>query len=277
MHYALYIASGIGAIALFMMMPRRGYTPRKIGALLGALTLGGAWLYLAKNLPESLGLDRSAFAYYYIFSGLAIASAARVITHTKPVYAALWFMMVILASAGLFLVLGVEFIAMAVVIIYGGAILVTYMFVIMLAAQSVPTNTDTTGDSPDFDRVAYEPVAAIAAGFLMLAVLLGVVFHPLQANPAAGAPTDQQIIDTVLTDRPNKRLAQHVGNDQAADLSLALADTAGLSNTERVGLNLFQGHPLGLELAGVILLVSLTGAVVIARVRIAPTVPEPAP
>ena len=38
MHYALYIASAIGAVALYMMMPRRGYNPRKIGALLGALS-----------------------------------------------------------------------------------------------------------------------------------------------------------------------------------------------------------------------------------------------
>jgi len=275
MHYALYIASAISAVALYMMMPRRGYNPRKIGALLGALTLGGLWLYLHKRLPAALGLEPAAFAYYYVFSALAIGSAVRVITHTKPVYAALWFVMVVLASAGMFLVLEAQFIAFAMVIIYGGAILVTYMFVIMLASQDeAPANPDD--DSLQYERVAYEPLAAIAAGFLLLAVLLSAIFSPYEPNPMAQGQTDAQIIHSVLTDRPDKRLARHVGYYQAKSLPAAMADPLRLTNTERVGLDLFRNHPLGLELAGVILLASLVGAVVIARKQVEPEPVEPA-
>ena len=274
MHYALYIASAIGAVALYMMMPRRGYNPRKIGALLGALTLGGLWLYLHERLPAALGLEPAAFAYYYVFSALAIGSAVRVITHTKPVYAALWFVMVVLASAGMFLVLEAQFVAFAMVIIYGGAILVTYLFVIMLASPNdPPENPDD--NSLDYDRIAYEPLAAIAAGFLLLAVLLGAIFSPYEPNPMAHGQTDAQIINSVLTDRPDQRLARHVGPEQADQLPAAMANPTRLTNTERVGLDLFRSHPLGLELAGVILLVSLVAAVVIARKQIEPEPLEP--
>ena len=278
MPYALYIASALGAAALLMMMPRQGYTPLKLGMLAGAVTLGGLWLLLARQMPDAVGLDAGAWPYYYVFSAIAIASAARVITHTKPVYAALWFIMVVIATAGLFLTLAAEFMAFAMVIIYGGAILVTYMFVIMLASQSGDTTvvhttaeSDATEDeamtSPVYDRVAREPLAACAVGFVLLAVLLAVMFpgEAMRRNPAMAAESDSAVVATLLPERAARRLPE----DVAAKLADAgVTDAAGVSNVERVGLDLFQRHPLGIELAGVILLVSLVGAVVIARTRV---------
>ncbi|MBI1337203.1 MAG: hypothetical protein GC164_09610 [Phycisphaera sp.] len=272
MVYALYTASVIGAIALWMMMPRRGYNPRKIGAILGAATLGGTWLVLSRELPGDLGISRVAFGYSYIFSAIAIIAAVRVITHNRPVYSALWFVLVVLSSAGLFLTLDAQFMALAMVIIYGGAILVTYVFVIMLAAQA----DDPEGKQvvTEYDAVAREPAGAIAAGFLLLAVLLGVYFQPgsLVANPDAAAPSDAQLIASTLTDRPAKKIEDRLGAD-------ATDRTQHLDNIERIGLDLFTSHPLGLELAGVILLVSLVGAVVIARQRVEnePIVPDTQP
>ena len=272
MPYALYIASVIGALALLLMMPRRGYTPWLIGALLGGATLGGLWLVLARFLPPgeadvaqagttgSAGLVPSgAMPYYYIFSFIAIGAAARVITHTRPVYSALWFVMVVLATAGLFVLLSAEFMAFALVIIYAGAILVTYVFVIMLASQPGEAGGESQAEA-GADRVAREPAAAVMAGFLLLAVLLTVAFDGRGLSPSAPAPTDAQLIETVLTERPAARLAATTGEVPVAN--------AALANAERVGLDLFRSHPLGLELAGVILLVSLVGAVVIARQRV---------
>ncbi len=141
MIWALYIASAFGAIALLLMMPRRGFNPRAIGVLLAAAALGGLWLYLGRSLPEVLGIDAAAMGYYYAFSGIAIFSAACMITHTRPVFSALWFIMVVLAVTGLLILLSAEFMAAALVIIYGGAILVTYLFVLMLAA---PPADDTS-------------------------------------------------------------------------------------------------------------------------------------
>ena len=279
MQYTLYITSVIGAISLYMMMPRAGYNPRTIGALLGGITLGALWLQLYKQIPQPMGLEQGAFPYYYVFSGLAIGSAVRVITHTKPVYAALWFVMVILASSGLFLTLSAGFIAFAMIIIYGGAILVTYLFVIMLAAKDQPSHAsdDHAGHLPLYNLVAYEPAGAVAAGFLLLAVLLTAIFDPIPRNAGAMAPSDHEIITTVLTDRPDQRLANLVDPEEAAFLPRELVDPQLLSNTEKVGLDLFQSHPLGLELAGIILLVALVGAVVITKQHVEPETSNPLP
>lgn len=271
MPYALYVASVLGALALLLMMPRKGYSPRKLGMLLGVAALGGLWLYLKQNrldVLSSLGLPEGGMAYYYIFSGLAIGSAVRVITHPKPVYSALWFVMVVLSSAGLFIALSAEFMAFAMIIIYGGAILVTYLFVIMLAAQSGDSADNTEGT--EYDTVAREPVAAVAVGFLLLAVLLTVIFDAgegrLSRIPARLDSSRSADARTVLAPRPLLTFNPAGGEmEQEGPTTPPPRDT---TNIERVGLDLFSNHPLGLELAGVILIVSLVGAVVIARKQV---------
>lgn len=268
MIYALYIATAVGAVSLFLMMPRQGFNPRAIGGLLGAMTLGSLWLFLSRKMPVSTGFSGAAMGYYYVFSAIAVVAAARVITHTRPVYAALWFIMVVLAAAGLFLVLEAEFMAAAMVIIYGGAILVTYVFVIMLASDARPP--DGTDAMPEYERVAREPAAAVAVGFLLLAALLSVQFQPMQRHEAAAALSDGIVIRQDLPHRAPQRLIERLeaaGHPIPANVA---ADARRLQNVERVGMDLFESHPLGLELAGVILLVSLVGAVVIARKRVEP-------
>lgn len=283
----LYIASILGAIALLMMMPKRRLNLKPLGALLGAATLGGLWLVLTRQfdfwatLPapsppgfggeQSTGIETAAFAFHYIFGFIAIAAAVAVITNKRPVYAALWFVMVVLASAGMFITLSAEFIAFAMVIIYAGAILVTYMFVIMLASEQ-QQSADTQA-APEYERVAREPFAAVAAGFLLLAVLLNVAFEPMTTVDAARAPNDAALIKSTLTGRSDvtAKGATPLTPEQAAIANTPEGEKptpARLSNVERVGLDLFTSHPLGLELAGIILLVALIGAVVIAKTRV---------
>ncbi len=263
----LFLASVLGALALVLLMPRPGRSLRLLGALIGASALGGAWLAVAlggdlltKFAEGTLGLPSVAFVYYYLFSLIAIAAAVRVITHTRPVYSALWFIMVVLASAGLLLVLSAEFMAFAMVIIYGGAILVTYMFVIMLASQNEPEHED---DIPAYDRYALEPMWACVAGFLLLAILLSIYFspHAASANPAAAMRSDSEVIANQLTNRSIR-----AGKEDLA--SSPSVSATRVSNVERVGMDLFESHPLAIELAGVILLVSLIGAVVIAKTHV---------
>ena len=75
MDFALYMASGIGAIAVYLMMPRRGVNLALVGGLLGAITLGGLWMWLSRFLPQQLGMERAVFGYYYVFSAIAIVAA----------------------------------------------------------------------------------------------------------------------------------------------------------------------------------------------------------
>lgn len=271
MTYPLYIASAAGAMALLMMMPRRHASRVWIsfGAIIGGCTLGAFWLYLSRQMTHAPGISEAAMAYYYLFSLIAVGAAARVITHTKPVFAALWFVMVVLASAGLFLVLDAEFMAAALVIIYGGAILVTYVFVIMLAAESGdPRDAD---DTPEYERIAREPAAAVIVSFVLLAALLSVLFLPMQRNLAMRDTTDRRVIANVLTNRPAQQLVDQLNDAGQAAPKVIRAEAATLDNVESVGLDLFNNHPLGLELAGVILLVALVGAVIIARKQVEPT------
>lgn len=268
MDFVLYIATVTGAVALVMMMPRPRYAPRTLGAILGAATLGGAWLYLARTLPADATGPTAQRVYYYIFSAIAIGAAVRVITHDKPVFSALWFVLVVLASAGLLLALEAEFMAMAMVIIYGGAILVTYVFVIMLASQSADPND--SGSTPIYDRAAREPIAAVAVGFLLLALLLNVTFASLERR-APSAPAADDVVQRMLARRPAHQFAAELALSASAGAMPSHPVHDRLTNTEAIGLDLFRRHPLGLELAGVILLVALIGAVVIARMPIPET------
>lgn len=302
MVYAIYIASILGAIALMLMLPanqastsqyrapNRGVAG-KIGALLGCATLGGLWLALYPLLPADHGIPGGGWAmlYFYLFSSLGIFSAVKVITHAKPVYSALWFVMVVLSSAGIFLLLEAEFMAFAMVIIYGGAILVTYVFVIMLATQTPAEATQfelnkaaataaesaSSSDTASGSKFNLEPALACVSGFLLLAVLLSVHFQPMQPNRSEYARgwSDDKIAGQVLTQRPLQRLQEqhwNLATEPGMDSPLLTPTTnpTAVRNVERIGLDLFRSHPLGLELAGVILLVSLVGAVVIARMKV---------
>ncbi len=268
---ALYGATVLGAVAMVLMLPSRagGATLRLIGAVVGAAGLGGLWLAFCPYMPwvsgaagrgGETGLGEGAFAFYYVFSGIAIVSGVRVITNTRAVYSALWFVMVVISTAGLFLTLEAEFMAFAMLIIYGGAILVTYMFVIMLASQ--PQVSDKPEDQPEFERLAWEPMWASVAGFLLLAAVLSVVFdrtgdgQGFTRNPSAAA--DIEAAEMTLSDRPMG------GRDAVTGERIV----APIGNVEMVGLNLFEQNPLAIELAGVILLLSLVGAVVIAKTRV---------
>jgi NADH-quinone oxidoreductase subunit J len=100
--------------------------------------------------------------YFYLFSSIALLASARVITHTRPVYSAIYFLLVIVSVAAMLVLLSAEFVAVALIIIYAGAILVTYLFVIMLAQQP---------GLPIHDRRAREPFAAVLAGFVLTAAM----------------------------------------------------------------------------------------------------------
>ena len=72
-----------------------------------------------------------AFAFY-LFATLVIASGAMTIASRNPVHSVLWLILAFFNAAGLFLILGAEFIAMLLVIVYVGAVAVLFLFVVMM-------------------------------------------------------------------------------------------------------------------------------------------------
>ncbi|MFG0256467.1 MAG: NADH-quinone oxidoreductase subunit J, partial [Phycisphaerales bacterium JB043] len=166
----VYAGIALGAIGVYIALPRRGSGPRGLGALIAA---AGAGLVLVSLTVVLLRTDATLNVFFHVFGFLALASALRVITHPRPVYSALYFILTILSSAGLFLLLSAEFLTFALIIIYAGAILITYLFVIMLAAQA-PSEEQAASIS-GYDAQAREPIAAVFAGFVLLAVLTGML------------------------------------------------------------------------------------------------------
>ena len=242
--------------------------------------------------------------FFYLFSMIAVGSALRMITHPRPVYAALYFVLTILASSGLFLILSAEFMAVAVIIIYAGAILITYLFVIMLATQA-PTD-DQIDALADYDLEAREPLIASAIGFVLMAVLTTVLFagvrsidraagedlytihaeqnreiarmpgrieHALNADLLPREELDGRAPIELMRDGyavteivPDTRRVVLTNGDErvAMDWPVDLQ----LYNVEDVGFNLLEDHPGSIEIAGVILLMAMLASVVLARRKV---------
>ena len=99
---------------------------------------------------------------FWLFAAAAIVCAILMITNRNPVYSALWFALVTLSVCGLFLLQSAPFLAAATVIVYAGAIVVTFVFVIMLAQQSGATV---------YDQRSRQPLLATVAAFLLLGAL----------------------------------------------------------------------------------------------------------
>lgn len=292
----------LGAVGVCLALPRRGLTPQVVGAAVAGLAAGVVVLTLTLKNPE-----HRPNVYFYIFAAVALGSAVRVITHPKPVYAALYFILTIIASAGLYLVLSAEFMAFALIIVYAGAILITYLFVIMLASQSASEETDK--GEQEYDISAREPIAASVVGFLLLATLTAFAFRgaaelPGSVSATSGLtkhPLSVGVVEretAILADMP-RRVEQElrragllkdgdkvvVSEDGAADVDLAggtigvvrasggterVAIPAGFmpKNVESVGFNLLRDHPGSIEIAGVVLLMAMLGAVVLSRKQV---------
>jgi NADH-quinone oxidoreductase subunit J len=214
----LYLAFAAGGFGVYLMMPRAERSTTAVGGLIAVASLLGLFALIGSRLSGAGG----GSVYFYLFAAIAIAGAARVVTHPKPVYSAIYFVLVVIAVAALLVLLQAEFLAAALVIIYAGAILVTYLFVIMLAQQP---------GSPMYDRSAREPFAAVVAGFLLMGAVAGQA--GALSNGATPAPTSSII-----------------------------------GGTAAMGAIVTTKYVVVLEVAGILLLVSMVGAIALSRKRV---------
>lgn len=296
----LYLGVALGAVGIWMSLPRRRVNPQLLGGLVAAVALGLLLIGLGVRARDAGQLPNF---YFWIFALIALGASLRVITHQRPVYAALYFILTILASAGLFLILSATFMAFALVIIYAGAILITYLFVIMLATQA-PSEEDVEALA-DYDVAAREPTAAAVVGFALLAVLSTMVFTGVRQLPPEEAVAASAVHDPVLLEMParvERALAAHglLGSGEALVVDAAgraavdtVARTAlvgvpagvgeagvplyrdqrvvelppevAASNVESLAYDFLNMHPGAIEIAGIILLMAMLGAVVLSR------------
>jgi len=248
----ILVLSAVAGVGTLLLLPgRREATLRKIG---GVIVLVGFLILAALLIHHVNALGQGHMSvYFWVFSAIAIAGGFRVITHPRPVYSALYFVLSVMATAGLFILLWAEFMAAALIVIYAGAILVTYVFVIMLATQSVASGMSSTAQAPagevgalaEYDVVSREPIVACAIGFTLMAVLLFVIFDRAPATAGGGLAAAGPVIPSVP------------GNPEATPGSV-----------QALGTYLFKSQLVNLELAGLILTIAMVGAILIARRRV---------
>jgi NADH:ubiquinone oxidoreductase subunit 6 (subunit J) len=142
----LYTACVVGAIGLYLIMRPHRKATRIVGTIAGA----GALAFIMVKVLEGLDADAPVPILEIIFGLAAITGAARMVTHPRPVFAAIYFVVVVVSSAGMFLLMDAEFMAFSLIIVYAGAILITYLFVLMLAQDA----TSTAGEAPPSKRIA---------------------------------------------------------------------------------------------------------------------------
>lgn len=155
----------LGLFGVYLLLPQARRRPgpwRSVGLLLclAAVFFLAGWSFARYEavLPEKL--------LFYSFAGLAILGGGLLITQKNPVHAAISFALVVLSTCGLFLLLGAPFLTAATIVVYAGAIIVTFLFVIMLAQQSGVSAAD---------QRSREPFLASLAGFVLLGALLCVL------------------------------------------------------------------------------------------------------
>ena len=162
--------------------------------------------------------------FFYIFAGVAIASAFMVIAARNPVHSVLFLILAFVNAAGLFVLMGAEFLAMILVIVYVGAVAVLFLFVVMML-------------DVDF--------AALRQGFLHylpVGVVIGGIFV-LELVAVVGAwAMDPKVLRTPMNPIP------------AADQ---------MTNTEAIGRVLYTQYVYFFQAAGLILLVAMIGAIVL--------------
>jgi NADH:ubiquinone oxidoreductase subunit 6 (subunit J) len=159
--WPVLLTAALGCAAIYLLLPRARRYPPLWGAFAAGLALVGlGWLFWHTELVlvETL--------LFYAFAGLAIVFGGLMITHRNPIHAALSFAMVVLSTCGLFLLLAAPFLMAATIIIYAGAIVVTFLFVIMLAQQAGLSSAD---------QRSREPLLATVAGFVLLGALVCVL------------------------------------------------------------------------------------------------------
>ena len=158
---------------------------------------------------------------FYLLAAVAVLGGLMVVTAKNPVHSVLWLILAFFSSAGLFVLLGAEFLAMLLVVVYVGAVAVLFLFVVMML------DVDFVRLREGYAR--YLPLAAIVAGILlaeMIMISLAVV--------SGGA---------------------------AADAAGPVAATPDMSNVEAIGRVLYTDYVYIFQAAGIVLLIAMIGAI----------------
>jgi NADH-quinone oxidoreductase subunit J len=309
----------IAAVGIALLMPYATKAGRAVGAGLSAIGVG----VIFASLPwEASVLTRGLF---YVLTAITLISAVGAVASRAAIYCAVWFAASLLGVSGLLVLAGAQFLGIATIVVYAGAIVVTFLFVIMLAQ---PRGNES------YDRVSWgslsKPVAVFAAAALVAASffsqqsiatgslreevadllasipasgqhpaitqadVVAVMWFKEDPNPAlritlrptifpvlpthASQASEQAKLDAKLKERSDKEAALVKAFSAAADevgledfdpastkiafvSALPINDVLTTRHVEALGVNLFGNQLVAVQVAGVLLLVALVGAI----------------
>jgi NADH-quinone oxidoreductase subunit J len=161
---------------------------------------------------------------FYLFATLMITSGAVTILARNPVHSVLWLILAFFNAAGLMVLVGAEFIAMLLVIVYVGAVAVLFLFVVMML-------------DIDFSELRGGFIRNAPLGLLLALVLFGELVFGI--------------------------LVRSTGDLHIAKTATVAATPGDLSNTAAIGALLYTRYLFEFEAAGLILLVAMIGAIVL--------------
>ncbi|PLP60472.1 NADH-quinone oxidoreductase subunit J [Mesorhizobium loti] len=163
-------------------------------------------------------------AFFYLFAFIAVASAFMVISSRNPVHSVLYLILTFFNAAGLFLLTGAEFLAMILLVVYVGAVMVLFLFVVMML--------DVDFAELKSGALQYAPIGALVG--LILAAELIIVLGGYSFAP--------QLASTIAQKTP---------------------DIATRTNTAALGDILYTDYLFYFQIAGLVLLVAMIGAIVL--------------
>ncbi|MEN3791868.1 NADH-quinone oxidoreductase subunit J [Fulvimarina sp. MAC3] len=162
--------------------------------------------------------------FFYIFAFIAVGSALMVVLSKNPVHSVLFLILTFVASAGLFLLAGAEFLALILIVVYVGAVAILFLFVVMMLDLDIGQLKSRA--------VQYAPFGAIIAVLLLAELIIA----------GSGSVSDPTM---------------------ATQTTLPMVEAGGASNIEALGNVLYTRYILFFQLAGLILFVAMVGAIVL--------------
>jgi NADH-quinone oxidoreductase subunit J len=152
---------------------------------------------------------------FYLLAAVAVVGGLMVVTAKNPVHSVLWLILTFFSSAGLFVLLGAEFLAMLMVVVYVGAVAVLFLFVVMML------DVDFVRLREGYAR--YLPLAAIVAGVL-LAEMIMISLVVVNGGAAADASAPAAAVDMTNAEAIGRVLyTDYVYIFQAAGIVLLIA------------------------------------------------------
>jgi len=166
-------------------------------------------------------------ALFYILSAVLVIAALRVVTSRNPVHSVLFLILSFFSAAGLFVLMGAEFLAMLLVVVYVGAVAVLFLFVVMML------DVDFAALRQGFAQ--YAPIGAIVGGVVLAELVALFSFRGFNVAPTVNVTAPMPAAGSTLT------------------------------NTAALGQILYTKYVYLFQASGMILLVAMIGAIILAK------------